>query len=416
MTSAVLAALTAEQATAQPEPVWTRTRRPRPDSLAFDFEAGGSGFTLELVETGSGVALSVTAPTDEARRILRNALVGRFALVRSGGERHVLERPVKDSSPSALLASVAGWIGHVSRLVNDMLGAVRPGGDVPPEFLNLLWWDERPNFGDAAGPWLAARLSGLTPVNGRGRRLGSPPLASVGSIAGWLEQDGSRIWGSGLMGPLGAESLERLRGLRDIRVHAVRGRHTREELMGKAGWEVPEVFGDPALLLPQFLPEGQFLPADHFIAADRHSSPPIAVVPHLDHRSALAHLTGPGVQLVDVREGVEAVVAQIAGAQVCISSSLHGIIVAQAYGVPWVWLRISDLLISGDTFKFEDFFTTIDAAAVSACDLPARSLTQPLLTEIAARASLPETTVDVGLVLESFPFRRACSGAGQFTG
>lgn len=119
---------------------------------------------------------------------------------------------------------------------------------------------------------------------------------------------------------------------------------------------------------------------------------------------------------MDVREGVEAVVAQIAGAQVCISSSLHGIIVAQAYGVPWVWLRISDLLISGDTFKFEDFFTTLDAAAVSACNLPARSLTQPLLTEIAARASLPETTVDVGLVLESLPFRRACSGAGQFTG
>ncbi|MDF2499161.1 MAG: hypothetical protein K0Q86_2793 [Arthrobacter koreensis] len=116
---------------------------------------------------------------------------------------------------------------------------------------------------------------------------------------------------------------------------------------------------------------------------------------------------GPGIAVVDVREGVEAVVRRITGARVCISSSLHGIIVAQAYRVPWVWLRISDRLISGDRYKFEDFFTTLDASAVCTGNVACRELTPRLMERLAARAVLPELGIDLEPLLQSFPHRRA---------
>lgn len=355
---------------------------------------GGHSFSLETRSDGGAPQLSVTAVGEEPRRVLRNALVGRFPLVQDEGERHLLGAAAAD--PAELPACAEEWARRLGLLISGSLDASLAGGAVPAGFLNLLWWDERPNFGDAVGPWLAKRLSGLTPVNGRGRRLATPALATAGSIAGWLEQDGSGIWGSGLMGPLEGDSLARLRSLENVRVHAVRGRNTRKELVQKTGWEVPEVFGDPALLLPRFLSAG-----------GAGSTGGIAVVPHLDHRSCTEAAAGPGITMVDVREGVETVVRKIAGADACVSSSLHGIIVAQAYGVPWVWLRVSDRIISGDRYKFDDFFTTLDAGAVRSCDVPADALSPGLFEQLAARAALPELTIGLDPLLQSFPHRRA---------
>lgn len=359
----------------------------------LEFEVRRHSFTLQLRPAGAVADVSVAAASDDSKRLLRNALVGRCPLVQDEGERHLLG--TVPAHPEGLLAGAEEKIRWVRQTVRALTDASRRGTEVPPGYLNLLWWDGRPNFGDAVGPWLAGRLSGMTPVNGWRRGLRTPALATAGSIAGWLEQSGSALWGSGLMGPLAEDILVRLRGLEQVRVHAVRGRNTRAELLRKTGWDVPAIYGDPALLLPRFLP------------ASGGTGGGIAVVPHLDHRGCMENSSGPGITLVDVREGVETVAGRIASAEVCISTSLHGIIVAQAYGVPWVWLRVSDRLISGDRYKFEDFFTTLDAAAVSTADVPSRALTPQLMERLAARAALPELTIDLEPLLESFPHRRA---------
>ncbi len=395
MESSGLLELAAERAAGEHAAPWQKFRSSKTTLLELQFQTGGQCFTLEIRPAGSANAeLSVTAQTEESRRLLRNALVGRFPLVQDQAERHVLG--VAAAHPADLLARAEACIRDIRETTGAVLDASRPGGEVPPGFLNLLWWDERPNFGDAVGPWLAAHLSGLTPVNGRSLGLSTPALATAGSIAGWLEQDGSQIWGSGLMGPVAGKSLARLRSLKNVRVHAVRGRNTRTELQRSTGWRVPEIYGDPALLLPRFLK-----------ADSAGAGGGIAVVPHLDHRESLMKTAGPGITVADVREGVETVVRQIAGAQACVSSSLHGIIVAQAYGVPWVWLRISDKVISGDRYKFEDFFTTLDAGAVRACDVPSEALNRGLIEDLAAGAGLPELGIDLVPLLECFPHRRA---------
>lgn len=55
-------------------------------------------------------------------------------------------------------------------------------------------------------------------------------------------------------------------------------------------------------------------------------------------------------------------VSDIVNSDVVISSSLHGIIVAEAYGFPAIWVRISNLLI-GDRHKFLDYFEAFNRSA-----------------------------------------------------
>ena len=40
-----------------------------------------------------------------------------------------------------------------------------------------------------------------------------------------------------------------------------------------------------------------------------------------------------------------------------VSSSLHGICVAEAYGIPAVWVRLADNIVGGE-FKFRDYYAS----------------------------------------------------------
>ena len=111
------------------------------------------------------------------------------------------------------------------------------------------------------------------------------------------------------------------------------------------------VFGDPGLLAAECL------------GIEVAASPmwDVVVVPHLvDYQSALRLVASvpPSVRLtvVDVRRGPRSVIETIASGRTCVSSSLHGLVVAESLGVPAVWTTITGSL-SGGTFKFLDYLT-----------------------------------------------------------
>ncbi|MFC8598561.1 polysaccharide pyruvyl transferase family protein [Isoptericola sp. NPDC057191] len=373
--------------------------RARPDGCSVVAGTSPDEWEVQVVLADGAATTTVTGASTVSRRALRNALIGKAPLLAEPVQHHVLGRsPVRDSPRRAELAEVATlavrWVrwldGAVRRTpAKGVKVAALEKGQVP-----VFWWDERSNFGDAIGPWLVQRISGMEPVNARRQRHLRPALYSVGSIFRSIDRPDVDVWGTGLMDPLGGATLERLGGRKNVRVHAVRGRRTREELVTKLGWDVPEVYGDPGLLLPRF-----YQPA----APGPGPRAKVAFVPHYAHQQYLGDDPTTGVTVVDVSQSLERVVDQIASADVCVSTSLHGVIVAQAYEVPWVWLRVSDHPLGGDMFKFEDFFSTLDESRVATHDVLAEDLAALDLVALGGDATLPDLTISLDALLDAFP-------------
>lgn len=160
-------------------------------------------------------------------------------------------------------------------------------------------------------------------------------LLTIGSVLHFA-RTGDVVWGSGVNGKAVDEDHHRYASL-DVR--AVRGPLTREFLMGR-GIAVPEVYGDPALLLPWVFP-GRFQP----LRRKAH-----VVVPNLHD---LEELRRRGVaDLVSPLQGWNRCIAQILEAELVVSSSLHGLVIAEAYGIPARYVRFTD---TEKPFKYDDY-------------------------------------------------------------
>ena len=103
------------------------------------------------------------------------------------------------------------------------------------------------NFGDLLGPRVVNEIlsrEGLANSGVPGRRR----LVSIGSVM-HLARNGDVIWGTGVNGKHVNDKLPF--SIADIR--AVRGPLTRDHLQ-KNGHSVPEIFGDPGLLVGELYP------------------------------------------------------------------------------------------------------------------------------------------------------------------
>lgn len=193
----------------------------------------------------------------------------------------------------------------------------------------LAYWWPHANFGDAMAADVFRLAVGVRPFRMHQRFRGK--ILGLGSIVEH-SQRGDIIWGSGLIQGV-------TRRMDDRTFLAVRGPRTRQHIKG----EVPEVYGDPAILLPRF-----YRPTIrvHY---------PVGLVPHWKESEVLRS-DDPSILNIDVRTyDWRRVVNQICSCDVIVSSSLHGIIVAEAYGIPAIWVQMTDHII-GRHFKFLDYY------------------------------------------------------------
>ncbi len=353
--------------------------------------------TFRLRRVADHIELEIRGATEEARRVLRSVLVTHGGLTQKKGEHHRLDIfPAETGSPS-ITAAVAGWAQRIAAYAvadNDLLQRhhTRSHAEL------ALWWEGQSNFGDLLSPWLISTLTGKPVLNARYARTEQPVIAGIGSIIHMASHGVTNIWGSGLMYPPTPRQTQRLLSLHNVRVHAVRGHLTRKTLIEHLGWDVPEVYGDPALLLPRYLPIDR---------GEGGRSHPIALVPHYKHQDDFPRPYPENVDVIDVREDLRTVVSAIASSRVCLSTSLHGIIIAQAYGVPWVWLKLEGHGLPGGDFKFDDFFSTLDAEAVSCVELSTEELADLDAEAIAENARLPDLRINLDALDAAFPLPRA---------
>lgn len=193
-----------------------------------------------------------------------------------------------------------------------------------------VWCFRRPrgttNFGDELGPAILTRLG----YRVRRAPIGQADLIPGGSVvehAAKAATPGTAIWGAGLMHGKPVDT-SRLRFL------AVRGDLTATALRLPAG--VPR--GDPGTLVPQLWKRPR---VRHKVGVVRH---------YADARSF------PWADLqIDPSGPLDQVLAQIGSCARIASSSLHGLIVAAAYGIPA--MRLHAAKVVGGDFKYADHLT-----------------------------------------------------------
>jgi pyruvyltransferase len=171
------------------------------------------------------------------------------------------------------------------------------------------------NFGDLLGPLIVRELVRALALPHRVPDGGGaePRVLAVGSIA-HFGRAGDVLWGAGTNPKTSSPSPIAL----GLDVRAVRGPITRG-LLAEHGVAAPPIFGDPALLLPAVLPR---------LAPTWGRA--LSVVPNLNELGrwrGTPHLLNP-------RAPLRTVLRTIADSRLVVGSSLHGIIVAEALGVP----------------------------------------------------------------------------------
>ena len=243
--------------------------------------------------------------------------------------------------------------------------------------LRLYYCAAARNFGDQMSPLVVREMSGCEIVSAK--HTVQADLMAMGSIfydggnvcqrrtspfsfAGALQRlklvkqairPPCYVWGSGFLTDgiaVGSVPLLKL----DIR--AVRGKYS-VALLQKAGYSVDEDLvrlGDPGLLYPSL-----------FGVASEKKEYDLGVVPHMsdtpsgDFLTARFSAVGARVRLIDVAGPVDRVVREIASCGAILSSSLHGLVLADALGVPNRQMLLSLYSIPGDQFllKFKDYYS-----------------------------------------------------------
>ena len=207
------------------------------------------------------------------------------------------------------------------------------------------WWPSRPlpgNFGDILTPLLVKELYGVE-CKYASKPYKQPTLLGVGSIITHADEQ-CTIWGSGLISS-GGKLNPRAEYL------SVRGPLTYEKLK-ENNINCPPIFGDPALLLPNIFNMHVDKSYEYGIFAHYVDTKMVKTWYRKD--------SGVGkVLIIDpLNKDPIAVVKEVLKCRNIISSSLHGLIVAHAYGIPAVWVKHSDKL-TGDDIKFHDYFASV---------------------------------------------------------
>ena len=201
------------------------------------------------------------------------------------------------------------------------------------------------------------------------------------------------VWGSGVSG-------QERTFVHPNNILAVRGPKTKE-FCDRYGVDCPEVYGDPALLLPLvYNPRERFkvqgsrfkVPSGHEkcnfplerekevneLTRAKHNYTHESAVSPLAHKYALGiipHVVDqqhPVIQVIKEKYADEIlvidlahyekwtdVIDQISSCERILSSSLHGLIVSDAYQIPNCWIELTGR-ISGGHFKYYDYASSVE--------------------------------------------------------
>jgi len=222
-----------------------------------------------------------------------------------------------------------------------------------------VYYTRFPNLGDRLNTLIIEKLFGYstvrrTPLTCRISAIGSglgnfcysgcPWLKMAEYLTGLLCHK-TYIWGTGFIDSRTDRPFYR----RQMVFCAVRGRLSKEraeKILGENLGDIPTADGG--------------ILADALLDTMLEKRYAVGIIPHFRERQepafrALQAKFDRSV-IIDLRDDPIAVIRQIAACETVISSSLHGLVVADSLHIPNIHVKVSDKL-RGDGFKFDDYYS-----------------------------------------------------------
>lgn len=145
------------------------------------------------------------------------------------------------------------------------------------------------------------------------------------------------IWGAGFM-----NSDEQFKG---GNIYAVRGKYS-AQILSMNGFGYCNVWGDPALLLPLvYNPQ----------MVKKYK---LGIIPHYSEYSDFKK-EYRFENIINLHTtNIEKTIRKIIECRYILSTSLHGLIIAHAYGIPAIWIKKNYIFTDG--LKFFDYFSSVN--------------------------------------------------------
>lgn len=249
-----------------------------------------------------------------------------------------------------------------------------------PKHVNIEWWDYRTNLGDCLAPIIVNWMLERKGINPEKKLRRTTHLYSVGSVIGMGRLFDAVIWGSGIHTKKAIEKINCEKEIRKYDIRAVRGPKT-AEVMRNAGYDCPDIYGDPAILMPLI-----------YSPNNVQKEYKISVIHHYLRKNQ--NINGSYHELDIETDDYRFFIDELCKSELVISSSLHGIILAESYGIPCFFLNEG---LDEELFKYYDWYNSTGRKDIVVID----SIDDALQMEV---PEIPDLVMMRERLMNAFPY------------
>ena len=244
--------------------------------------------------------------------------------------------------------------------------------------VNLEYFDSEVNLGDALSPVICRWMLDRASIQYNKEIHCTRHLMALGSILGGNGFFDATVWGSGIKSFDQIAALSKRRYFQKLDIRSVRGPLTCEVLRA-CGYKCPDIYGDPAVLMPLiYSPEIEKTHRIGLVLHFKQNAPMTQDMKHINIRT----------------DNYKYFIDEMLSCEMIISSSLHGIILAEVYGIPAVFLGVGRDL---EMFKYYDWYHSTGRKNIKvAYSLEEARQIKPL--------DLPDFSGMQKSILEAFPY------------
>lgn len=153
-------------------------------------------------------------------------------------------------------------------------------------------------------------------------------------------------WGTGFISDFADKRTGVIRN--NVEFLALRGKLTQKCVEKIIGKPISPILGDGGILTPMLFEKG---------ISKKYR---VGLIPHFrEKNSSLIEVIKkaiPDIHVIDLQEAPLSVIQDIASCEILYSSSLHGLVLADAFRIPNIRIHLSDAPLGG-TFKFDDYYS-----------------------------------------------------------